>query len=354
MTSISFFGSSLVSAYWNGAVTYYRGILRNLNELGYKTTFYEPDAYERQQHRDIEDPDYAKVVVYQPNLDDLYHALNSAKQSDILIKASGVGIFDAELERLILEFKKPEARTIFWDVDAPATLERVQSNPEDPFRSLIPEYDFILTYGGGDPVIRAYRELGAKNCIPIYNALDPVTHHSDQPDARFNGALGFLANRMPDREQRMEEFFLRAAALTPDRTFILGGSGWETKQLPQNVRYIGHVYTKDHNAFNCTPLAVLNVNRASMARFGFSPPTRIFEAAGAGAAIITDAWEGIETFLEPGEEILVADNAEDVATQIQEMTPAESESVGRAAQAKVLARHTYRHRALQFQQEIGR
>jgi spore maturation protein CgeB len=159
---------------------------------------------------------------------------------------------------------------------------------------------------------------------------------------------------MPDREERVEEFFLRAASLIPNRKFILGGSGWENKELPRNVRYIGHVYTKDHNAFNCTPLAVLNVNRASMARFGFSPPTRIFEAAGAGAAIITDVWEGIEAFLVPDEEILVAKNAEEVANRVEELSPQESKSIGRAAQAKVLARHTYRHRAIQFQMEIGR
>ena len=63
---IAFFGSSLVSAYWNGAATYYRGIIKELHGKGHRVTFYEPDAYERQKHRDLPDPDWAEVVVYEP------------------------------------------------------------------------------------------------------------------------------------------------------------------------------------------------------------------------------------------------------------------------------------------------
>src|SRR6185312_6880972 len=116
----------------------------------------------------------------------------------------------------------------------------------------------------------------------------PSTHHPVAPDSRFAGDLGFLGNRLPDREARVEEFFLRAAAALPERTFLLGGSGWGDKPMPRNVHYVGHVYTHEHNAFNCTPLAVLNVNRESMADIGFSPATRVFEAAGAAACLITD------------------------------------------------------------------
>ena len=182
----------------------------------------------------------------------------------------------------------------FWDVDAPATLDRVRANPQDAFAGLIPRYDFIFTYGGGDPVVHAYQALGARECVPVYNALDTATHYPVPPDQRFACDLAFLGNRLPDREARVEEFFLRAAGLSPDREFLLGGAGWGDKQLPANVRYLDHVYTRDHNAFNCSPRAVLNVSRESMARYGYSPATRVFEAAGAGACLITDAWEGIE------------------------------------------------------------
>ncbi|HJR16869.1 MAG TPA: glycosyltransferase, partial [Gemmatimonadales bacterium] len=214
-------------------------------------------------------------------------------------------------------------------------------------------YDLVLTYGGGEPVVQAYEGFGARRCIPVYNALDPSTHFVVRPDSRFAGDLGFLGNRLPDRETRVEEFFLRAAEALPERTFLLGGSGWGDKPMPANVRYVGHVYTRDHNAFNCTPTAVLNVNRESMARYGFSPPTRVFEAAGAGACLITDEWEGIELFLEPGSEVLVARSGEDVAEHLRSLQSEDAARIGLAARRRIMSAHTYDHRAAQLEVLLG-
>jgi len=346
---IAFFGSSLVSAYWNGAATYYRGIIRALHQQGHQITFYEPDAYDRQKHRDIPDPDWAKIVVYEPCREVIDHVLSDACSADLIVKASGVGIFDELLESAVLDMRKPDTLAVFWDVDAPATLDRVQTHPDDPFRALIPHYDLILTYGGGEPVINAFKALGARECIPIYNALDPATHYPVPPDPKFECDLGFLGNRLPDRESRVEEYFLLAAAQLLQNQFLLGGNGWDDKSLPLNVRYLGHVYTRDHNAFNCTPKAVLNISRESIARYGFSPATRVFEAAGAGACIITDAWEGIELFLEPGREILVAEDGLMVAEHMRQLTPSKARTIGDAARKRILAEHTYTHRATQLE-----
>lgn len=347
---IAFFGSSLVSAYWNGAATYYRGIIRALHERGHHVTFYEPDAYSRQQHRDIDDPPWARVVVYSGEGDEgVMRAVESARGADLIVKASGVGVFDELLEAAVLDLRTASSMIVFWDVDAPATLERVQGNSNDPFRALIPRYDLVLTYGGGEPVVGAYRALGARECVPIYNALDPATHFPVAPDPRFACDLGFLGNRLPDREARVEEFLLRTATEMPQRRFILGGSGWESRQLPPNVACAGHVYTHQHNAFNCTPLAVLNVSRDSMARYGFSPATRVFEAAGARGCIITDAWDGIGSFFEPGSELLVARGGDEVAEHLRALTPARACAVGDAAYARALAEHTYAHRAAQLE-----
>lgn len=343
---ISFFGSSLVSAYWNGAATYYRGILRELHRLGYCTTFYEPDAYGRQQHRDMADPPWARVVVYPATEDGLAAALEEARSADLIVKASGVGVFDEQLEAAVLRMRRPDSLTAFWDVDAPATLDRMERNPDDPFRALVPRYDIVFTYGGGDPVVTAYHAFGARRCIPIYNALDPSTHYPADPERRFSGDLGFIGNRLPDREARVKEFFLHAASLLPRCRFLLGGSGWEPP-LPDNIVYLGHVYTNEHNAFNSTPRAVLNINRESMARYGFSPPTRVFEAAGAAACLITDAWEGIELFLEPDREVLVARNGEEVAEHLNSLSFERSRALGVAAFRRVIAEHTYAHRARQ-------
>lgn len=352
--NIAFFGSSLVSAYWNGAATYYRGIVRALARRGHSVTFYESDAYDRQKHRDIPDPDWAKVVVYSAaDTDGVYRALKSAADADLIIKASGNGVFDELLEAAVADLKTRSNLVAFWDVDAPATLERVQSNPADAFGPLIARYDLILTYGGGDPVVSAYEALGARRCVPIYNALDPDTHHPVASEKRFEGDLGFLGNRLPDREARVEEFFFRAASLLPDRKFLIGGNGWHDKAKPANVKDVGHVYTADHNAFNCSPLAVLNINRESMARFGFSPATRVFEAAGAGACLITDAFVGVEQFFEPGKEILVAKDGMDVARQLASLTPERARTIGAASLKRALADHTYDRRVELLEQELG-
>ncbi|ASQ44768.1 CgeB family protein [Legionella clemsonensis] len=343
--NIVFFGSSIVSAYWNGAATYYRGIVKALYKMGHNVTFNEPDIYERQQHRDIADPDYCRVKVYQSQEKEIMQLIEEASTADVIIKASGVGQHDALLEQEVVRLKQKNNLVIFWDVDAPATLDRINNNPEDPFNQLIPLYDFILTYGGGQPVIDAYENKGAKQCIPIYNALDIDTHFPVASYEDFNASLGFLGNRLPDREARVDDFFLVPASRLPEKRFLLGGSGWENKSMPHNVNYVGHVYTKDHNAFNCTPLAVLNISRESMAKYGYSPATRVFEAAGAAACIITDYWEGIEVFFEPDKEILVARNGEEVAEILQKLTEENARQIGHAAYKKVLENHTYENRA---------
>jgi spore maturation protein CgeB len=344
---IAFFGSSLVSAYWNGAATYYRGIVRALHQRGHRITFYEPDAYERQQHRDMEDPEWATVVVYPATEEAVQRAVESARGADLIVNASGVGVFDSLLERSLLELKNPANMVVFWDVDAPATLDRVMADADDPFGTLIPWYDAVFTYGGGEPVVQAYTALGAKRCVPIYNALDTSTHFPVAADERFAGDLAFLGNRLPDREARVEEFFLKPAAQLPDRRFLLGGAGWGDKAKTANVRYFDHVYTRDHNAFNATPLAVLNVSRESMARYGFSPATRVFEAAGAGACLITDWWEGIDSFFEPGREILVARDGDEVIERMRSLTLQRAREIGERAYRRVIAEHTYEHRAAQ-------
>jgi len=352
---VAFFGSSLVSAYWNGAATYYRGVIKALADRGHRATFYEPDAYDRQKHRDIDEPPWCDVVVYAGDDDRAaQRALaRAAREADVLVKASGIGVYDRLLEAAIPYAKRASALAVYWDVDAPATLARLRRDPADPLRRRIPDFDCVLTYGGGDAVVRGYTALGAKRCVPIYNAVDPETHHPGVRDPRFAADLSLLANRLPDREARVDEFFVRAAREAKDARFVLGGSGWADKALPPNARAVGHVYTADHNAFNASARLVLNVARDSMAEIGFSPATRIFEAAGAGACIVTDAWDGIERFLEPGREVLVAESGRDVAAFVRDVDPARARAIGAAARARVLAEHTYARRAAEVEAIFG-
>ncbi|CAO4186352.1 CgeB family protein [Methylorubrum extorquens] len=358
MKRIAFYGSSLLSSYWNGAATYYRGLLRDLAGRGYRITFYEPDAFDRQSHRDIDPPDWAEVQVYPATEEAMRAVVAQAAGADIVVKASGVGVFDDELLEGVTAAARPDAIRIFWDVDAPATLAEMRGDPGHALHRAMPSLDLVLTYGGGPPVIEAYEGFGARACIPVYNALDPETHHPVPPDPRFAADLAFLGNRLPDREERVQTFFLVAAARLPERTFLLGGSGWESRGLPVNVRHLGHVSTRDHNAFNVSPLAVLNIARESMAAVGYSPATRVFEAAGAGGCLITDAWVGLDGFLKEGEEVLVARDGRDVAEHVAALTPERARAIGEAARRRILSEHTYARRGAQvdaiFREEAAR
>jgi spore maturation protein CgeB len=202
-------------------------------------------------------------------------------------------------------------------------------------------------------VVLAYRDLGARDCVPVYSAVDPELHYPVSPDPRFGCALALLEDRQPDLDRRVECFFLRAADLLPDKHFLLGGAGWEDRPRPANVRYLGDLAPREHNVMRGAARAVLDVSREGMARFGFSPTAHLFAAAGAGTCLITDAWEGIELFLEPGRECLVARDGLEVAEGVLCLTDEGVRELGDAARRRVLAEHTYAHRAIQVEQVFG-
>jgi len=337
------FGSSIVSSYWNGAATYYRGIYKYLARRGHAITFAEPDAYGRQQHRDEGDFAYVESVVYRQGAD-IERMLDRAADHDVVIKHSGVGADDALLERLTAELAD-DRPCFFWDVDSPATLARLRANAADPFREAIPRYAGILSYGGGPASREGYLEFGARFYRAIYNGLDPETHFPVRPDPELACDVAFLGNRLPDRERRVEELFLHAAELAPEQKFLLGGEGWGDKKMPANVRWIGHVPTGDHNRVNSSAGMVMNINRDSMASFGFSPPTRIFEVAGAGACMLCDDWPGIDDCFEPGREIVVIRSAADVVDALRRYGREDRAEIGRAFRERALRDHTYAQRA---------
>lgn len=349
--NIFVFGSSLTSTYWNGAATYYRGIYKQLYRLGHRIVFAAPDVYGRQTHQDGLSIDYATVRIYQ-SPEDIPSILRAAAAADIVIKHSGLGADDALLEKSVLDCAVAGAKVIFWDVDAPATLARLDADRTDPFRLLIPKYDAILTYGGGPPIVAKYLEYRAKLCVPIYNGLDPETHHPVAAEPEFICDLAFIGHRLPDRESRVTEFFFNAASHAPSMSFLLGGEGWGGKPMPSNVRWIGHVPSDKHNVLNCSAKIILNINRGSMAAAGFSPPTRIFEAAGAGACVITDVWEGIDQFFSPESEILCAGSGQEVAKLVSRVTRGDATVIGGAMRERALREHTYDLRAREVHERL--
>ncbi len=343
--NIFVFGSSIVSSYWNGAATYYRGMYKYLARRGHTITFAEPDAYGRQQHRDEGDYSYVQSVVYQPGAD-VDVMLSLARRADIVIKHSGIGVDDALLEKRVADLSS-EVPTIFWDVDSPATLGRLTADPDDPFHHDISRYDAVFSYGGGPRSRDGYLAHGARRYRSIYNGLDPETHHPEPHDPAYASDVTFLGNRLPDREARVEELFFKAAEHASDKQFVLGGEGWEGKPMPANVRWIGHVPTALHNRVNGSAGMVLNINRSSMASFGFSPPTRVFEVAGAGACMLCDDWPGIDDCFAPEQEILVIRSAEDVVQALATHDAAARRTIGQAFYDRAQRDHTYAQRAAQ-------
>ena len=295
------------------------------------------------------------MVVWDPAAPaELERCLEEARGADLVVKASGIGVHDALLEARVLELRRPGNRVAFWDVDAPATLERLARDPADPFRALVPRYDHVFTYGGGDPVVRAYRALGARACVPIYNALDPARTTPSRripastPTSRFSGT-GCRTARPASRSSSCAP-----PRCCPLRRFLLGGAGWDDRPTPPNVRVLGHVGTADHNAFNCTPLAVLNVSRDSMARNGFSPATRVFEAAGAAACLVTDDVGGARPLPRAGRRGAPRPRRRRGRGGCSPaLTPARARRIGLAARRRVLAEHTYARRAEEVEAALG-
>ena len=347
-----------MSAYWNGAATYYRGIVRALAARGHRITFYEPDAYDRQQHRDIADPPWAEVVVYPATRRaTCARALERARAAPTsIVKASGVGVFDELLEaRGARAAARRSARRIFWDVDAPATLDRVQRRPA---RS-VPRADPALR---PRPHLRrrrrrsstAYRALGARAVrADLQRARSRRRTTRSPPDPRFAADLG-VPRQPPARPRGARRGVLpraRPRALpgraVPARRQRLGRQAAARQRALRSATSTRATTTR----FNCTPRAVLNISRDSMARYGFSPATRVFEAAGAGACLITDAWEGIELFLEPGARGAGrARRRRGGRARSRELDAERARArSARPRAARVLAEHTYAHRAAQVE-----
>ena len=292
--TLAFFGSSLVSSYWNGAATYYRGIVRALYDRGWAVTFYEPDAYERQAHRDIPDPDWARVVVYSGSDPDApARAMDEARHADVVVKASGVGVFDDWLDAAVASLRGTGravpvlGRRRAGDARSPARAAGRSAARARP--ALRPGADLRRRRSRrAAPTPRSARGAACRSTTPSIRArtIRWRRRRASSAICRCSPTGCPIARRASRRSSSTPPSGCRGTGS------VLGGSGWAGKPMPANVDCIGHVPTRDHNAFNCSPLAVLNVNRESMARYGYSPATRVFEAAGAGACLITDACAG--------------------------------------------------------------
>jgi spore maturation protein CgeB len=235
----------------------------------------------------------------------------------------------------------------FYDLDTPVTLERAMAGETVEYIGArgLRDYDLVLSFTGGAALSALRDVLGARRTATLYGSVDPETHYPVPPQEHYRGELSYLGTYAANRQVVLEQLFLDAARRMPDRKFVIGGAQYP-KDFPwlPNVYFVKHLPPSEHPAFYCSSKLTLNVTRAPMAAMGFCPSGRLFEAAACGTPVLSDAWDGLETFFVPGEEILVA-RTTDEAVEAISRSPEELARIGRAARERALVDHTADRRA---------
>jgi spore maturation protein CgeB len=242
----------------------------------------------------------------------------------------------------------------FYDIDTPITVSQLRlGDAEYVRRNQVPGFDIYFSFTGGPMLDELQSRFGARRAVPLYCSFDPDRYGWREPDPRYQCDLSYMGTYAPDRQQKLEELFCKPAAAMPEKDFILAGPQYPPQIVwPENVRRIVHLEPEFHSYFYSSSLYTLNLTRDEMVKAGYSPSVRIFEAAGCGTAIISDAWPGLESFFRINEEILLASCSADVISFLK-MDQHEAMKIGRRAQERVLAEHSAARRALDFEQIVG-
>ena len=247
--------------------------------------------------------------------------------------------------RLVLDSRVP--LRCFYDLDTPITLARIAAGEQTSYIGPdgLAGFDLVLSYTGGSALDALRDSLGARSAMPLYGSVDPGLHHPAAPDTHYEAALSYLGTYAADRQQGLERLFVDAARQRPGDRFVIGGAQYP-QDFPwtENIWFVRHVPAAAHPAFYSSSRFTLNVTRDAMARMGWCPSGRLFEAAACGAPIISDAWEGLDAFFEPGREIIVASGTEDTLAAMA-LSDAERDAIARRARERTLAEHTAARRA---------
>lgn len=329
--NVVIFGSAITSTRANGAAIFFRCLASSFARMGMQTIFAEERrdlVFDENLPQEIEIQRYSTPF-------DVADILDCAKPPRLVLKFVACGSMDAELEEQILLHKQPSDLVLFVDGDAPVTLEVIHRSPEHPLRHTVPTFDGVLILAGGERAAEEYLALGARMACWGYCAVDDKFWQPVSPLPQFECDLLFVGNRLADRDTRVEEFFFRPGRLCPDKHFLLVGLGWDEVSMPSNVLWIGHLQPNALRQAYSSARLTLNVNREPMARYGYSPASRLFEAAGCGACVITDRWPGVEELFVSGDEMVVASSAADVAAAVEGLTESVRRQIGRAARLKI-------------------
>lgn len=335
---ITIFGLTISSSWGNGHATPYRAILRALSRRGHQVTFFEKDVDYYYWRRDFDSCDYCTLVLYGSWDDIRARALAQAAESDAVI----VGSYcpdGAHISDQVLSLSRP--LHCFYDLDTPITLSGLESGDLNYLRrDQMRAFDLYLSFTGGEILAELRDRWGVRKAFPLYGCVDSDVHTRVQPVDKFRCDLSYMGTYAADRQQKLEELFITPAMLMPASSFLLAGSLYDKQRAwPQNVRRFDHVRPFEHCAFYSSSRATLNITREGMARTGYCPSGRFFEAAACGTPIVSDWFTGLDSFFRQGEEIYIVRSADDVAAVLQ-TTDDELAGVARRARERTLAEHT--------------
>jgi spore maturation protein CgeB len=346
---IVIFGLAVTSSWGNGHATLWRGLCRALANLGHHVVFFERDVPYYASHRDLYLlPGGGDLILYSEWSEILPRAQQELSDADVAMVTSycpdGIAASD-----LVLDSRAPHR--VFYDLDAPITLDRLRNG--EPVDYIGPrglrDFDLVLSYTGGATLDELRQRLGARRVAPLYGSVDPEVHKAAPWLERYRADLSYLGTYAPDRDAVLKELFVEPARRLPDHRFVIGGSMYD-RGFPwePNIYFVAHVPPHDHPAFYCSAKLTLNVTRRAMAEMGYCPSGRLFEAAACGAPVLSDYWPGFETFFEPGREILIGRTTADAMDAI-DRSPEELARIARAARERTLEAHTADARARELE-----
>ena len=342
------FGLTVSSSWGNGHATLWRGLCSALAKEGHEVIFFERDVPYYAGHRDLVWPDAYRLVLYSSWPEVRREADRQVREADVAMITSYCP--DAvRASRLILN---SAAITVFYDLDTAVTLERLQGGAcvEYVPPQGLSGFDLVLSYVGGQALCDLQSLLGARRVAPLYGSVDPGVHKPVRPSEDYRSDLSYLGTYAPDRQAALEKLFLKPAQSLPEKKFLVGGAQYpDDFPWNENVWFVSHVAPPEHATFYSSSRATLNVTRSAMARTGFCPSGRLFEAAACGTPVISDSWPGLDEFFEPDKEIAVVSTSEEVV-EFLSMEPCELERMGRAARERVLSAHTAERRSRELTQ----
>lgn len=343
-----FFGLTISSSWGNGHATLLRGLFKALTARHHRIAFFERDVPYYAAHRDLIEMPGVDLYLYDDWTDIAATARDIVAESDVAVVTSYCPDGIAATELVV---SSNINLSVFYDLDTPITLEALQHGEQLAYigpRKLA-DFDLVLSYTGGAAIMALQYELGARPVVPLFGSVDPEVHHPATPRAAYEADLSYLGTYAPDRQRVLDELFIEVARQLPEQRFVIGGSKYPIDfPWQRNIWYVQHVPPSAHASFFCSSTLTLNVTRGAMARMGYCPSGRLFEAAACGAAIVTDEWAGLDAFFQPGVEIFVARNTADVIEAMQ-LPPTEIARIANAGRERVLNSHTAAHRAVELE-----